>query len=89
MPRKKAEEKEIATGASKQEALSTMIEQLDKNYGKGTVMRLGEKTDMGVEAIPTGSLGLDIALGIGGVPREGSSRSTARKCRERQHYPSI
>ena len=69
MPRKKAEEKEIATGASKQEALSTMIEQLDKNYGKGTVMRLGEKTDMGVEAIPTGSLGLDIALGIGGVPR--------------------
>ena len=53
----------------KKKALETAIAQLDKQYGKGTVMRLGEHAALNVEAIPTGSISLDIALGIGGVPK--------------------
>ena len=53
----------------KKEALKTALQQLEKQYGKGTVMRLGENTAMQVEAISTGSISLDVALGIGGVPR--------------------
>ena len=43
--------------------------QIEKAYGKGSIMRLGDNADIVVEAIPTGSLSLDLALGIGGVPR--------------------
>lgn len=53
----------------KKKALETALQQLDKQYGRGTVMRLGENPAMQVEAISTGSLSLDVALGIGGVPR--------------------
>ena len=61
---------EAPTPASdKKKALQTAISQIEKNYGKGTVMRLGERPDMNVEAIPTGSLALDAALGVGGVPK--------------------
>src|SRR3954466_11283304 len=45
------------------------LSQIDKQFGKGSVMRLGEKGNVGVEAIPTGALALDLALGIGGLPR--------------------
>ena len=55
--------------ADKKKALATAISQIEKNFGKGTVMRLGDRPDMNVEAIPTGSLALDAALGIGGVPK--------------------
>ena len=55
--------------ADKKKALQTAISQIEKNFGKGTVMRLGERPEMNVEAIPTGSLALDAALGIGGVPK--------------------
>ena len=61
---------EAPTPASdKKKALATAISQIEKNFGKGTVMRLGDRPDMNVEAIPTGSLALDAALGIGGVPK--------------------
>ena len=50
-------------------ALQTTLEKLDKAYGKGTVMRLSDKKVMDVEVISTGSVGLDLALGIGGIPR--------------------
>jgi recombination protein RecA len=53
----------------KKKALETALLQIEKNYGKGAVMRLGDKPEMQVDAIPTGSLALDAALGIGGVPR--------------------
>ena len=53
----------------KKRALETVLMQLEKQYGKGTVMRLGENANMEVSAVSTGSLSLDIALGIGGVPR--------------------
>ena len=53
----------------KKQALETAIKQIEKNFGKGSVMRLGDRPEMTVEAIPTGSLALDAALGIGGVPK--------------------
>ncbi|MBP3328029.1 MAG: recombinase RecA [Clostridia bacterium] len=55
--------------ADKQQALETAIKQLEKQFGKGTVMRLGEEQGMNVEAISTGSLSLDVATGIGGLPK--------------------
>lgn len=62
--------KENTTGTTdKQKALETAMAQIEKAYGKGSIMRLGENQGITVEAVPTGSLGLDIALGIGGVPR--------------------
>ena len=53
----------------KQKALETALAQIEKDFGKGAVMRLGQNTAMQVDAISTGSLSLDIALGIGGLPR--------------------
>ena len=55
--------------ANKKEALEMAMSQIEKTFGKGSVMKLGEETRMNVEAIPTGSLSLDLALGIGGLPR--------------------
>src|SRR5204863_5363839 len=53
----------------RQQALDMALSQIEKNYGKGAIMRLGERGHVGVAAIPTGALALDIALGIGGLPR--------------------
>lgn len=53
----------------REKALQTALAQIEKQYGKGAVMKLGQNSTLNVEAIPTGSLSLDIALGIGGVPR--------------------
>src|SRR5690554_4880060 len=53
----------------KNKALEAALGQIERSFGKGSIMRLGENTSINVEAIPTGSLGLDIALGIGGLPR--------------------
>jgi len=53
----------------KKKALEVALSQIEKQFGKGSVMKLGEYKAMEIEAIPTGALGLDIALGIGGVPR--------------------
>ena len=54
---------------SRKKALDTVFGQIEKQFGQGALMRLGDKPDQKVEAIPTGSLSLDLALGIGGVPR--------------------
>jgi recombination protein RecA len=54
---------------NKKKALELALQQIEKNYGKGAVMRLGENLGMNIDAIPTGSLMLDAALGIGGLPR--------------------
>lgn len=59
----------IEEEAEKQKALKTAMEQIEKKFGKGAVMRLGENAAMNVEHIKTGSLTLDIALGIGGIPK--------------------
>ncbi len=65
----KAEKKTTDKVVDRQTALDTAIKQLEKQFGKGAVMRLGENKHMNVEHISTGSLSLDIALGIGGLPR--------------------
>lgn len=54
---------------AKQKALQLTLDKLEKTYGKGTIMKLGDKQVVDIDAIPTGSLSLDIALGIGGFPR--------------------
>lgn len=54
---------------AKLKALKLTLDKLDKTYGKGTVMKMGDKAVQEVEVIPTGSLGLDVALGVGGYPR--------------------
>lgn len=53
----------------KKKALEMALGQIEKQFGKGAVMKLGESTHMNIETIPTGAIGLDIALGVGGVPR--------------------
>jgi recombination protein RecA len=55
--------------ANKEKALAAALGQIERQFGKGTVMRMGEKAHEDIPAISTGSLGLDIALGIGGLPR--------------------
>ena len=61
--------KSPAPASDKKQALETALAQIEKQFGKGAVMKLGANVTMQVDAIPTGSLGLDLALGIGGVPR--------------------
>ena len=54
---------------NRNKSLEDAVNLIEKNYGKGSIMKLGSKTNVDIEAISTGSLGLDIALGIGGVPK--------------------
>lgn len=67
--KKKSTSTEPITGDERKKALALALTQIEKDFGKGTIMRLGDNTRMSVEAVPTGSLTLDLALGIGGVPR--------------------
>ena len=68
--KKNAPVKSAAPASDKKQALQTAMSQIEKMYGKGSIMRLGDQMDhLNVEAISTGSLALDLALGIGGVPR--------------------
>ncbi len=59
----------MSDNKEKLKALQMTISKLEKSYGKGIIMKLGDKAVVNVDAIPTGSLGLDIALGIGGLPK--------------------
>ena len=56
-------------GNERERALEIAVSQIEKHFGKGSIMRLGDNTSVGVDAIPTGAIGLDVALGIGGLPR--------------------
>ena len=58
-----------ATMPDRKKALDAALTQIEKAFGKGSIMRLGDSTVMDVEVIPTGSIGLDFALGVGGIPR--------------------
>ncbi len=62
-------EKQMPANEGKQRALEQALTNIKKRYGEGAIMRLGEAQHLHVEAIPTGALSLDIALGIGGIPR--------------------
>ena len=57
------------SSTDKLKALQLTLDKLEKSYGKGTIMKLGDTSIEATEFIPTGSLGLDIALGIGGLPK--------------------
>ncbi|MBB5872327.1 recombination protein RecA [Allocatelliglobosispora scoriae] len=59
----------MASSDSKERALDLALAQIEKNFGKGSVMRLGERPQVQMAVIPTGSIALDVALGIGGLPR--------------------
>ncbi len=59
----------MATKEEKEKALDSALSQIEKTYGKGSVMKLGDSAELNVEALPTGSLSLDLALGVGGVPK--------------------
>lgn len=69
MEKKKTRVEPAAPATDKKKALETAMAQIEKNYGKGSVMRLGDRPLINVEAIPTGSITLDMALGIGGLPK--------------------
>ena len=58
-----------AISPERAKALNLAIEKIEKDFGKGSIMKLGDKTTVNVDAIPTGALSLDVALGIGGIPR--------------------
>jgi len=65
----KPEAIQVTGDLEKKKSLETTLSKIEKDFGKGAIMRLGDKTGVGVESIPTGILSLDVALGIGGVPR--------------------
>ena len=67
--KKKSTVESAAPAADKKKALETAMAQIERAYGKGSIMRLGDNAGIVVEAIPTGSLSLDLALGIGGLPK--------------------
>lgn len=60
---------ELKIDENKKKALESALTQIEKTYGKGSVMKLGDNMHLNVEAVPTGSLGLDLALGVGGIPK--------------------
>ena len=61
--------KETEVNDNKVQALQAALSQIERSYGKGSIMKLGDQEAIEIPAISTGSLGLDIALGIGGLPR--------------------
>ena len=69
MAKEKAPLPSAAPAADKKKAIDSAMSQIEKMYGKGSIMRLGDRTALNVEFIPTGSLALDVALGIGGLPK--------------------
>ena len=67
--KEKPQVKRITDAEEKKKALETAISVIEQKYGKGAIMKLGSNSTMDIEAIPTGSMTLDLALGIGGIPR--------------------
>lgn len=61
--------KNMTDNPEKQKAIDLALNQIEKQFGKGSIMRLGEKSKLNIEVVPTGSLDLDMALGIGGIPK--------------------
>ena len=69
MAREKGAMPNVAPADDKKRAIETAMSQIEKMYGKGSIMRLGDQTNLSVDIVPTGSLALDVALGVGGLPR--------------------
>ena len=60
---------DLEAGAERNKALDMALGQIEKQFGTGAVMKMGDKGAMSIETVPTGALALDLALGIGGIPR--------------------
>ncbi len=73
---------------AKLNALNQALGNIEKNYGRGAIMKLGDENIEDVEVIPTGSIGLNYALGVGGYPADESLKSSARNHPVRQPLPS-
>ena len=73
----------------KDKALEAALQQIQKQYGKGAIMKLGESGGMNIETISTGSISLDIATGVFGIPKGRLWRFTGRNLPERPHWRSI
>ena len=86
MAREKAPVPSAAPASDKKKAIEAAMSQIEKMYGKGSIMRLGDNANLNVEVIPTGSLALDLALGIGGAE---SWRFTALSPPVRPPWPSM
>ena len=72
MAREKSAMPNAAPADDKKRAIETAMSQIEKMYGKGSIMRLGDQTNLSVDVVPTGSLALDVALGVGfGCGRQG------------------
>ena len=69
MAKEKAPMPSAAPAEDKKRAIEAAMGQIEKMYGKGSIMRLGDQNNLQVDVIPTGSLSLDVALGVGGLPR--------------------
>ena len=77
---------EKAPANDKKAALETVMARIERECGRGSIMRLGENTSLNVSAVSTGSLALDFALGVGGIPR-GRTQAAACDCASGLHDP--
>ena len=77
------------SNAEKLKALKLTMDKIDKDFGKGSVMIMGDKPHVEQEVISTGSLGLDVALGIGGLPKGREGRVVARKDGRKRRFMEL
>ncbi len=85
--KEKETDKQAAVTNEKLKALQTAMDKIEKSYGKGSIMRMGEQNIEAIPVIPTGSIGLNAALGVGVViPEEESLRFTVRNHLVKQHW---
>src|SRR4051795_10587766 len=74
--------------AERGKAVAAAIQAIEKQFGTGSIMKLGAHSITAIDVIPTGSIALDLALGVGGIPAAGSPRSSARSRRARRRSAS-
>lgn len=86
-PTKKLDEIGKKFGADREKALNDALKLIEKDFGKGSIMRLGERAEQKVQVMSSGSLALDIALGSGGYPKDVSSKSMDQNHLVRQRLP--
>lgn len=87
MAKEKAPVASAAPAEDRKRAIEAAMGQIEKMYGKGSIMRLGDQNNLQVDVIPTGSLSLDVALGVGGLPGAALWRSTDRNPPVRLRWP--
>ena len=77
----------LEAGAERNKALDMARGQIEKQVGTGAVMKMGDKGAMSIETVPTGALALDLALGIGGIPRGRVVETSGQRAQERPLWP--